>query len=162
MIADVIMPKLGESITEGTIIEWKKKIGDMIIQDETILEISTDKVDSEVPSPGAGKITEILYKVNDVVPVGEVIARIGGKGDPVKKIEQAETEQKKEESVEVPTVEKTETNEKKPSRNQTSKRFYSPLVRSIAKKESISFSSLISTALGTSLIVSSFFSISFS
>ena len=142
MSVDVVMPKLGESITEGTILEWKKVVGETISKDETLLEISTDKVDSEVPSPGAGKITEILYKVNDVVPVGEVIARIGGKGDPVKKIEQAETEQIKEESVEVPTVEKTETKEKKPSINQTSKRFYSPLVRSIAKKESISFSEL--------------------
>ena len=58
MIVDVIMPKLGESITEGTIIEWKKKIGDDIAQDETILEISTDKVDSEVPSTHEGKLVE--------------------------------------------------------------------------------------------------------
>ena len=76
MIVDVIMPKLGESITEGTIIEWKKQIGDDIAQDETILEISTDKVDSEVPSPSAGKLIEVLYNPNDVVAVGEVIARI--------------------------------------------------------------------------------------
>ena len=60
MAIDVIMPKLGESITEGTILEWKKGVGDTVSRDETILEISTDKVDSEVPSPGAGKITEIL------------------------------------------------------------------------------------------------------
>ena len=60
MIVDVIMPKLGESITEGTIIEWKKEIGDDIKQDETILEISTDKVDSEVPSPSEGVLIEIL------------------------------------------------------------------------------------------------------
>ena len=81
MIVDVIMPKLGESITEGTIIEWKKQIGDDILQDETILEISTDKVDSEVPSPSAGKLIEILYNPNDVVAVGEVIARIGTEGE---------------------------------------------------------------------------------
>ena len=60
MIVDVIMPKLGESITEGTIIEWNKEIGDIIKQDETILEISTDKVDSEVPSPSPGNLIEIL------------------------------------------------------------------------------------------------------
>ena len=63
MIVDVIMPKLGESITEGTIIEWKKEIGDSIKQDETILEISTDKVDTEVPSPAEGTVLKILYKV---------------------------------------------------------------------------------------------------
>ena len=61
MAMDVIMPKMGESITEGTVIEWKKDIGDTIALDETLLEISTDKVDSEVPSPGAGILTEILY-----------------------------------------------------------------------------------------------------
>ena len=81
MIVDVIMPKLGESITEGTIIEWKKEIGDTIKQDETILEISTDKVDSEVPSPSPGKLIEILYQPNDVIAVGEVIARIGTEGE---------------------------------------------------------------------------------
>ena len=83
MAVDVIMPKLGESITEGTIIEWKKNIGDNISQDETILEISTDKVDSEVPSPSEGVLLEVLFKENDVVPVGEVIARIGEKGESV-------------------------------------------------------------------------------
>jgi pyruvate dehydrogenase E2 component (dihydrolipoamide acetyltransferase) len=81
MAVDVIMPKLGESITEGTILEWKKSVGDMIDKDETLLEISTDKVDSEVPCPAAGKVLEILYKVNDVVAVGEVIARVGGEGE---------------------------------------------------------------------------------
>ena len=81
MAIDVIMPKLGESITEGTIIEWKKNIGDKISQDETILEISTDKVDSEVPSPGEGVLLEILFNANDIVPVGEVIARIGKEGE---------------------------------------------------------------------------------
>ena len=66
MAIDVIMPKMGESITEGTILEWKKNIGDRIALDETLLEISTDKVDSEVPSPAAGVITELLYNINDV------------------------------------------------------------------------------------------------
>ena len=73
MSVDVIMPKLGESITEGTILEWKKNIGDSISKDETLLEISTDKVDSEVPSPAEGKVIEILYKINDVVAVGCVV-----------------------------------------------------------------------------------------
>ena len=76
-MVDVIMPKMGESITEGTVLEWKKSVGDIVVKDETLLEISTDKVDSEVPSPAAGKIIEIIAKVNDTIPVGEVIARIG-------------------------------------------------------------------------------------
>ena len=86
MAMDVIMPKMGESIIEGTVLEWKKNIGDIIALDETLLEISTDKVDSEVPSPAAGVLTEILFNVNDVVKVGTVIARIASKGEvPVEK-----------------------------------------------------------------------------
>ena len=73
---ELIMPKMGESITEGTILEWYKKIGDEIEQDETLLEIGTDKVDSEIPSPSSGVITMIMAEPNDVVDVGEVIARI--------------------------------------------------------------------------------------
>ena len=81
MAIDVIMPKLGESIIEATILEWKKSIGDPVERDETILEISTDKVDSEVPSPASGILLEIIFKKNDTVPVGEVIARIGEEGE---------------------------------------------------------------------------------
>ena len=61
MATDIIMPKMGESITEGTITEWKMNVGDMVKKDETILEISTDKVDSEVPSPATGEIISILF-----------------------------------------------------------------------------------------------------
>jgi 2-oxoglutarate dehydrogenase E2 component (dihydrolipoamide succinyltransferase) len=75
-VVDLVMPKLGESIMEATILKWHKKSGDAVKQDETVLDIATDKVDSEVPSTAAGTITEILYKENDVVPVGTVIARI--------------------------------------------------------------------------------------
>lgn len=75
-IVDLVMPKMGESITEATILKWHKKAGDKVNMDETVLEIATDKVDSEVPSTGAGTITEILFKENDVVAVGTVIARI--------------------------------------------------------------------------------------
>lgn len=76
MAVDVVMPKMGESIMEGTILTWHKKPGDKVERDETILEISTDKVDTEVPSPESGTITEILYNEGDVVGVGNVIARI--------------------------------------------------------------------------------------
>ena len=73
---DLIMPKLGESIMEATILKWHKQPGDTVKMDETVLEIATDKVDSEVPSTAEGVIEEILFKVNDVVPIGTVIARI--------------------------------------------------------------------------------------
>ncbi len=75
-IAELIMPKMGESIMEATILRWHKKVGDPVKQDETILDIATDKVDSEIPSPTTGFITELLYPVNSVVPVGSVIAKI--------------------------------------------------------------------------------------
>ena len=76
MVIDVVMPKMGESITEGTILEWYKKVGEAIAQDETLLEIGTDKVDSEIPAPNGGIVIEILAQPNDVIDVGEVIARI--------------------------------------------------------------------------------------
>lgn len=75
-LVDLIMPKLGESIMEATILKWHKQPGDKIAMDETVLEIATDKVDSEVPSTAEGVIEEILFNVNDVVPIGTVIARI--------------------------------------------------------------------------------------
>src|SRR5215510_12750162 len=73
---DLIMPKMGESIMEATILKWHKQPGDSVKMDETVLEIATDKVDSEVPSTAAGVIEEILFNVNDVVPIGTVIAKI--------------------------------------------------------------------------------------
>jgi len=75
-IVDLVMPKMGESIMEATVLKWHKKPGEKVRMDETILEIATDKVDSEVPSTAEGTITEILFKENDVVPVGTVIAKI--------------------------------------------------------------------------------------
>ena len=75
-LVDLVMPKMGESIMEATILKWHKQPGDTVKQDETVLEIATDKVDSEVPSVTAGIIEELLFQVNDVVPIGSVIARI--------------------------------------------------------------------------------------
>ena len=80
MVIDIIMPKMGESIVEGTIIEWRKSVGDSIEVDEILLEIGTDKVDSEIPSPNAGIITELLAEPNDVIDIGVVIARIETEG----------------------------------------------------------------------------------
>ena len=153
MPIDVIMPKLGESITEGTILEWKKNVGDQISKDETLLEISTDKVDSEIPCPAEGKVIEILYKVNDVVAVGEIIARIGGDDDSIvdknpvikdeKKIEKDISDNKPEKIEPPDTIENTPVVENIAKENNTKiTSFYSPLVKSIAKKEGISLSEL--------------------
>jgi 2-oxoglutarate dehydrogenase E2 component (dihydrolipoamide succinyltransferase) len=75
-LVDLVMPKMGESIMEATILKWCKQPGDSVKQDETVLEIATDKVDSEVPSIAEGTLEEVLFNVNDVVPIGSVIARI--------------------------------------------------------------------------------------
>jgi 2-oxoglutarate dehydrogenase E2 component (dihydrolipoamide succinyltransferase) len=79
-LIDLVMPKLGESIMEATILKWSKQVGDQVNMDETVLEIATDKVDSEVPSTAAGVIDQILFQVNDVVPIGTTIARIRTEG----------------------------------------------------------------------------------
>ena len=73
---ELVMPKMGESIIEATVLSWSKSVGDPVAVDETVLEIATDKVDSEVPSPVAGTLAEIRFAPDDVVPVGEVIAVI--------------------------------------------------------------------------------------
>ena len=101
MIIDVVMPKMGESITEGTILEWHKEIGESIEKDETLLEIGTDKVDSEIPAPESGTVCDILAKPNDVIDVGNIIARIdtsGGSHQPSEKIEELEKIEESEES----------------------------------------------------------------
>ncbi len=77
---DIVMPKMGESLQEGTIIRWTKKVGELVERDETILEITTDKVDTEVPSPVAGILAELLAQENETVPVGQVIARVQTEG----------------------------------------------------------------------------------
>ncbi len=143
-MTDVVMPKMGESITEGTILEWKKQVGDSIAKDETLLEISTDKVDSEIPSPATGTIVEIIAQVNDTIPVGDVIARIGEVGESASteevSVETAPTEEtapaEPEPVPEIKEVVQSEIVIEKPI-IQSGKRFYSPLVKSIAKKEGI-------------------------
>ena len=150
MATDIIMPKMGESITEGTITEWKKNVGDNVEKDETILEISTDKVDSEVPSPASGEIISILFDANETVEVGTVIGVIGEKGEKIKNEVAPDKSDLTDKdlynvnedvtsSVEIPSndLEVDLKNDYK-----TSNRFYSPLVRSIAKKEGLNLSEL--------------------
>ena len=81
MATSVLMPQLGESITEGTVIRWNKKVGDAVARDEPLFEISTDKVDAEIPSPSAGIVTEIRVSEGETVPVDTVVALIGQPGD---------------------------------------------------------------------------------
>ena len=80
MSVEVVMPQMGESITEGTVSKWLKKVGERVEKDEAILEISTDKVDAEVPSPGAGILLEIRTQEGDTVEVGTVVAIVGEEG----------------------------------------------------------------------------------
>ena len=77
MAFDVVMPQMGESIAEATVLKWHKQVGDVVAKDDTLYEISTDKVDAEIPAPAAGTLLEILVDVNITVPVGTVVARIG-------------------------------------------------------------------------------------
>ncbi|MCX6165283.1 MAG: dihydrolipoamide acetyltransferase family protein [Ignavibacteriae bacterium] len=144
MTVDIIMPKMGESIMEGTILKWIKKAGDKIERDEPILEISTDKVDTEVPAPESGVLTELLYKEGDVIEVGKVIARMttvaGADAGALEEVAVAEVEEKvadavaeAEEKVAVAGLEKESVE---------GGGFYSPLVLNIAKKEGISFAEL--------------------
>jgi 2-oxoglutarate dehydrogenase E2 component (dihydrolipoamide succinyltransferase) len=148
---DLVMPKMGESIMEATILKWLKNPGDAVKMDETVLEIATDKVDSEVPSTAEGVLSEILFNVNDVVPIGTVIARIKtGAGESV-----ATSPSTPAPTVQEPSYTSTsiqEDNAAKPqvssasystanSSNETASngnKFYSPLVLNIAAQEGVS------------------------
>ena len=150
MAVKIIMPKMGESITEGTIIDWKKSIGDTIDKDETLLEISTDKVDTEVPSPASGVLLQILKNENETVDVGSVIGYIGEEGEKFDNSNLGEPDLIKAQSSETKTnaIIKSEGDESPQDIIQNSQemkkteKFYSPLVRSIAKREGLQLSQL--------------------
>ncbi len=139
---ELIMPKMGESIMEATILKWVKNVGDTVEADETILEIATDKVDSDVPSPSAGTIVEIKFQENDVVPVGTVIAILATEGeDPLVddappaakgKAEPAPASMQQPAATPQPNLQPVMA-----TAALKSDRFYSPLVKNIAKKENI-------------------------
>src|SRR5687768_15123078 len=159
---NLIMPKMGESIMEATILRWLKKPGDMVALDETLLEIATDKVDSEIPSPVAGRLDKILFQENAVVPVGQTIAIIAteakagtekGNGSPIppaaeKPKQEPQAKKPVEEVIEAKPVSQTSRPQAVPyvpSRTTQTQhipsnsggRFYSPLVRNIASSEGI-------------------------
>jgi 2-oxoglutarate dehydrogenase E2 component (dihydrolipoamide succinyltransferase) len=143
-VVDLIMPKLGESIMEATILKWHKKVGDKVAQDETILDIATDKVDSEVPSTAEGVIEEILFAENDVVPIGTVIVKIRtGAAEASTPAPSAPTVPKQEYEdakvvEEIPYVPSAST----ATVQNNGVRFYSPLVLNIAQSEGISMTDL--------------------
>ena len=174
---DVTMPELGESVTEGTITQWLKSVGDKVEVDEPLLEVSTDKVDTEIPSPVAGTLVEILANEDDTVDVGEVIARIGDEGaaksgssdsdseDKAKKSEKAEdkaepkaeekeaeakqAEKKAEEKAEAKTESKSSKSAAKQSKPAEGNLPYvTPLVRKLAEKHGVDLSSVEGTGVG--------------
>ena len=139
------LPKMGESVAEATITSWLKEVGDTIELDEAVVEIATDKVDSEVPSEVEGTLVEILYQKDEVVAVGETIAIIEIEGEGSEN-EQADTTNNVEKS-QVAAVEETiekavEVVSTPISKNSDSGKFYSPLVRNIAKTEGVSMEQL--------------------
>ena len=145
-IIEIAMPKMGESVMEGTIIKWHKKVGDLIKKDETIFEISTDKVDTEIPSPENGTLVEILVGEQETVEVGTIVAKLSvGSNVKIQVEEKTENNSNKVTEVEsmhdnfskIVEVKSNESNEKGKGPD-----FYSPLVLSIAQKESVSFDEL--------------------
>lgn len=158
---EVVMPQMGESVVEATVIEWSKSVGDTVEEDETLLEISTDKVDSEVPSPISGTLVEILAEADETIEVGQVIAIVStGSGAASAKPANA-SKPKAPEAPEKPaasgmtkddvarmTPEQLLTSSASPngenavSRTSSEGKFFSPLVRSIAKEEGVSMAEL--------------------
>ncbi|TCI84725.1 dihydrolipoamide acetyltransferase family protein [Tenacibaculum sp. M341] len=139
------LPKMGESVAEATITSWLKEVGDTVEMDDTVVEVATDKVDSEVPSEVEGKLVEILFEKDAVVQVGQTIAIIETEGEEVAAASAtSETAVVSEEVVkEVETViNKAEEVVASPIDTSNSDRFYSPLVKSIAQKENISVAEL--------------------
>ena len=135
------LPKMGESVAEATVTNWLKKVGDKIEMDEAVLEIATDKVDSEVPSEVAGTLVEILFNTDDVVQVGQTIAIIETEGSAVA----STPEVKAEAPVAVAEVAKAVEVAKEtvaPADFSGSEKFFSPLVKNIAKEEGISLAEL--------------------
>jgi 2-oxoglutarate dehydrogenase E2 component (dihydrolipoamide succinyltransferase) len=139
-LVDLIMPKLGESITEATILKWNKQPGEAVKQDETILEIATDKVDSEIPSTIAGILEEIFFNVNDVVPVGTVIAKI--RTDVSETVLNAPTTAAPVIMQENAFQRVSSGNGQHSGTNKNANKFYSPLVLNIAANEGVSLSDL--------------------
>lgn len=135
---EIIMPKLGESIIEATITKWLKSEGDHIEEDDAIVEIATDKVDSEIPSPVEGKLIKLLFNEGDTIEVGKVIAIIETEGMDTPESETITTKDASPKKEEKKDLKKESAPIETKASDYTSDRFYSPLVRNIAKEENIS------------------------
>jgi 2-oxoglutarate dehydrogenase E2 component (dihydrolipoamide succinyltransferase) len=138
---ELIMPKMGESVAEATITSWLKEVGDTIEADESVVEIATDKVDSEVPSTAEGVLIKKLFNEGDVVQVGQAIAIVGSEGEAAAPQTESSPTQVAAPIAETATVASVVATEKV-SKNSDTGKFYSPLVRSIAEKEGISVNEL--------------------
>lgn len=136
---ELIMPKMGESITEATILRWNKKVGDSIKADDAVLEIATDKVDSEVPSPVSGVLKEILFQENDVVAVGKAVAIIETEAAGGSTVTSASSTPAATVTAPVKTA---AVQQPVAAVVNNGNRFYSPLVLNIAKQEGVSMSEL--------------------
>jgi pyruvate dehydrogenase E2 component (dihydrolipoamide acetyltransferase) len=149
-LTDIPMPKMGESVMDGTIIKWYKKVGDSVKKDETFFEISTDKVDTEIPSPEDGFVVEILVQEQETVDVGTIVARISTSASA--KPAQIKSEAQVAQPVSIPAepipsmhdviAANAQRNEPVEVEESGSDRFYSPLVMNIAKKQGVSSSEL--------------------
>ena len=141
------LPKMGESVAEATITSWLKEIGDTVELDEAIVEIATDKVDSEVPSEVEGILIERLFNVEDVVEVGTTIAIIETKSDSINQLKEENISSKDEGDSVIPSIEPIRSEEKNTEQTSVnmhspSGKFYSPLVKNIAKAEGVSINEL--------------------
>jgi len=144
---EIIMPKMGESIMEATIIKWCKQVGETIEVDETLLEIATDKVDSEIPSPVSGTLAKILFEEDATVAIGTTIALVATEGEelmpePSPAVQATAEAEAKPLAATVPSKPVPKVQVEKAARPSVSSRFYSPLVRTIAQKENISIKEL--------------------
>ena len=145
MIVEIVMPKMGESIMEGTIIDWKKKVGDYISKDETLLEISTDKVDSEIPCSHEGTVVEILADANETVEVGKVIAKIDSEnGDQNLASDSSFKEVKSNEGLETSILPPESSSDGSSSLTTTekTKKYYTPVVMRMATENDVPISEL--------------------
>ncbi len=141
---ELIMPKMGESIMEATILKWNKKVGDKIEMDDTVLEIATDKVDSEVPSPVSGILEQILFDENAVVGIGKAIAIISTStdADVVSPPSPTGASLVQQQTAEIPVSITVKETKNEGSLKSDSDKFYSPLVKNIAQKENVHLSEL--------------------
>lgn len=151
MATEVLMPQMGESIAEGTITKWLAKVGDKVERDEPLLEISTDKVDSEIPSPATGVLLEIKRQEGETVPVNEIVGLIGEPGEkgadaPAGDAGAAEPSAKPAESAEPVATEDDQAGGEM-TLEERLRKFSSPLVRNIAKKEGVDISEVSGTGL---------------